>query len=108
MFYYPFGRLKSVLSPDGNSIGISYTAASDVSGGVMKVGASLASGEQVSTVFDVLGRSIATHSKLANGRFVVQKYPPGSGHLSKRVWLEDSGVRGNRWERRRPRAMALS
>ncbi len=73
MFYYPFGRLKSVLSPDGNSIGISYTAASDVSGGVMKVGASLASGEQVSTVFDVLGRSIATHSKLANGRFVVQK-----------------------------------
>ncbi|HEX7507658.1 MAG TPA: hypothetical protein VF550_12845, partial [Polyangia bacterium] len=35
-------------------------------------------------------------------------YPSGSGHLLSRVSLEDSGVRGNRWERRRSRAMGLA
>ena len=33
-------------------------------------------------------------------------YPAGRGHLSSRVCLEDSGARGNRWERRNPRAKA--
>jgi hypothetical protein len=48
---------------------------------------------------DKIGTNLQGHDLL---------YPAGSGHLSSQVSLEDSGVRGNRWERRKPRAMALT
>jgi RHS repeat-associated protein len=68
LYYYPFGRLQSVVPPDNNTLTMSYTSPPADVGGVLQVTSSLASGQVKSKVFDLLDRPISASSLSMNGK----------------------------------------
>jgi RHS repeat-associated protein len=68
IYYYPFGRLQSVVPPDNNILTMSYTSPPADVGGVLQVTSSLASGQVKSKVLDLLDRPISATSLAMNGK----------------------------------------
>jgi len=68
LYYYPFGRLQSVVLPDNNTQTMSYITPPTTVGGVLQLVRTMASGQVDSKVLDLLGRPISKSWLAMNGK----------------------------------------